>query len=105
MNLDGVFICKTKTPIGVQDSTLTFVMADDGQSFTGTSESNTGTLEFLEGRVDGARISWKMDLTKPIRMTLRCEGELLGDELRVVIHAGAIGKMPLHGVRAVSDRG
>mgnify|MGYP000371514802 CR=1 FL=1 len=99
MSFGGVFECKTKTPIGLQESILTFLPGEDGHSFTGTSESKTGTLAFRDGTVLGNRLSWKMDLTKPLKLTLECEGEFDGDELQAIIHAGAIGKMQLTGKR------
>ena len=104
MKLDGVFNCETKTPIGVQASTLTFDVSEDGRHFTGTSESNTGTLEFLDGQIEGNRMSWRMKVTNPIKIELTCDGELVGDDLSVTINAGWAGKMQLRGTRTITVR-
>ena len=96
--VDGTWDCVTKSPLGDQKSTLT--VKSDGNSFTGTNSGSLGSADITDGKVDGNRLSWKMNMTVPMPMTLDCEATIEGDNLTGTVGAGAFGSFPMTGTRA-----
>lgn len=95
--VDGSYDCVTKSPLGEQKSV--FTVSSDGGSFTGTNAGDMGSLDVLEGKVDGNQLSWKMDLKVPMPITLTCVATVEGDTLNATITAGAFGSFPMTGTR------
>jgi hypothetical protein len=95
--VDGVYDCVTKTPLGNQNSVLTIV--SDGDRFQGTNAGMLGSLDLKNGKVDGSRLSWSVDMVAPMPMTLNCEAVVEGDAISGTIDAGAFGKMAMTGTR------
>lgn len=98
MPIAGTYDCLTKTPMGDQKSK--FTIAVDGDRFTGTNAGALGTMEVVDGKVDGDRITWKMNMTVPMPLTLECDAVIEGDSLKGNVTAGAFGSMPMTGTRA-----
>lgn len=98
MALDGTYDCVTKTPMGDQKSKFTITVA--GDSFTGTNAGALGMMDVIDGKVAGNRITWKMNMTVPMPMTLDCDATVDGDTLTGNVKAGAFGSMPMTGTRA-----
>ena len=98
MSVAGTYDCVTKTPMGDQSGTFTVVPADDG-SFTGSMNGAMGSMDVEDGKVDGDKLTWKMNMTVPMPMTLDCEATIDGDQLTGQVNAGAFGSMPLTGQR------
>lgn len=96
--VDGVWECVTKSPLGDQKSTVT--VKSDGDSWTGTNVGAMGTAEINDGKVSGNMLTWTMQMTVPMPMTLDCEATIDGDSLTGTIGAGAFGKFPMTGTRA-----
>ena len=96
--VDGSWDTIVKSPLGDQKSTLT--VKSDGNSFTGTNAGAMGSVDITDGTVDGNTISWKMNMTVPMPMTLTAEATVEGDTLTGTVDAGAFGKMPMTGTRA-----
>lgn len=95
--VDGEWDCVTKSPLGEQKSV--FTIKSDGNSFTGQQSGQMGSLDVTDGKVDGNKISWKMDMKVPMPMTLDCEATVEGDTLTGTVGAGAFGSFPLTGTR------
>jgi hypothetical protein len=95
--VDGAYDCVTKTPMGDQNSVLTVI--SNGSTFHGTNAGSLGSLDVKDGRVDGNRIMWKMDMVIPMPMTLDAEAVIEGDTLTGTIQAGAFGSMAMTGKR------
>ena len=95
--VDGAYDCVTKTPMGDQQSIFTIVTS--GDSFHGTNAGPLGSLEVKDGKVDGNRITWKMEMIVPMPMTLEAEAVIEGDTLTGTIQAGAFGAMAMTGKR------
>jgi len=95
--LDGAYDCMTKTPMGDQKSV--FTVATDGDGFTGSNVGAMGSLDVIDGRVDGNTLTWKMDMKVPMPMTLECSANIDGDQLTGTISAGAFGQMPMTGTK------
>ena len=95
--VDGAYDCITKTPMGDQASVFTVV--SNGDTFHGTNAGPLGSLDVKEGKVDGDRLTWRMDMVIPMPMTLECEAIINGDTLTGTIQAGAFGAMAMSGTR------
>lgn len=97
MSVEGAYDCVTKSPMGDQQSVLTVNV--DGDTFTGTNAGATGTLDIENGKVDGNKLTWKMQMKVPMPMELDCEATVDGDTLTGTVNAGAFGSMAMTGVR------
>ena len=95
--VDGAYDCITKTPMGDQPSVFTVI--SNGDSFHGTNAGALGSLDVKEGKVDGNKLRWKMEMVVPMPMTLDAEAVVEGDTLTGTIQAGAFGAMAMTGKR------
>ncbi len=95
--LDGAYDCLTKTPMGDQKSV--FTVKTDGDSFSGSNAGPMGTLDVVDGKVSGNVLTWKMNMTVPMPMTLEGTATIDGDTLTGTINAGAFGAMAMNGTR------
>lgn len=98
MSVAGTWNTVVKSPMGDQSGTLTVMV--DGDSFTGQMAGGMGTMDIEDGKVAGDTITWKMNMTVPMPMTLDCEATVDGDTITGAVNAGAFGAMPLSGTRA-----
>lgn len=99
MSVAGTYDIVTKTPMGDQKGTFTVNV--DGSSFTGSvSSAMMGSMEVTDGKVDGNRLTWKMDMKVPMPMTLEGDATVDGDSITGEVKAGAFGSMALSGTRA-----
>ncbi|MXP47268.1 hypothetical protein GRI43_07670 [Altererythrobacter luteolus] len=99
MSVAGTYDCVTKSPMGDQKSTFTVVPGDDGTTFTGTNAGAMGSMDVDDGKIDGNKLTWKMNMTVPMPMTLDCEATVDGDQLVGNVNAGAFGSMAMTGER------
>lgn len=97
-NVDGSWNTVTKSPMGDQQAVLT--VASTGDTFTGTYAGAMGNAEVKNGKVDGDTLSWALDITVPMPMTLTCEATVDGDKITGTVTAGAFGSFPMEGTRA-----
>ena len=95
--VDGEWDCITKSPLGEQKSVLT--VKTDGSSWTGSNAGPLGSLDVIDGKVDGNTLTWKMDMKVPMPLTLDCTATIDGDTLTGGITAGAFGTSPMTGTR------
>jgi hypothetical protein len=86
--VDGAYDVTIKSPMGDQSAVLT--VNSDGASFSGN---------IAGGSVDGNTLSWKMDMTVPMPMSLDCTATVDGDSISGEVVAGAFGSMGLSGTR------
>lgn len=87
------------SPLGEQKSVLT-VTPDGSGRWTGDMAGMMGALTVEDGRVDGDQLSWKMQMTVPMPMTLDCDATVDGDSMSGGVKAGPFGTSPLRGTRA-----
>ena len=99
MSVAGTYDTVVKSPMGDQKGTFTVVPGDDGNTFTGSMAGGMGSMDIENGTIDGDKLSWKMNMTVPMPMTLDCEATVNGDQLTGAVNAGAFGSMPLTGQR------
>lgn len=95
----GKWDVTVNSPLGEQKSVLT-VTPDGAGGFTGDMAGMMGALTVKDGRIDGDKLSWKMDMTIPMPMTLECDATVDGDSMTGGVKAGAFGTSPLKGTRA-----
>lgn len=95
--VDGDWDVTVKSPMGDQKSVLT--ISSNGDSFTGKMAGSLGSMDIAGGSVDGNTLSWKMDMTVPMPMTLDCTATVDGDTITGEVKAGAFGSMPVSGTR------
>ena len=96
-NIDGTWETVTKTPMGDQVAKLT--LTSSGDTFTGTSESPMGSADIENGQINGDEITWTMELTVPMKMTLEAKVTVDGDNLAGEVKAGMFGTSPMTGKR------
>ena len=99
MSVTGTYACVTKTPMGDQTSDVTIEV--DGDSFTGSNVGAMGSMSLDNGKVDGNKLTWSMNMTVPMPMTLEGEATIDGDALTGSVKAGAFGTFPMSGTRKV----
>ncbi len=95
--VDGDWDVTVKSPMGDQKSVLT--INSNGDTFTGKMQGSLGSMDIASGSVSGNTLSWKMDMTVPMPMTLDCTATVDGDSLTGEVKAGAFGSMPVSGTR------
>ncbi len=98
MSVAGTYDCVTKSPMGDQKSKFTVNV--DGDSFTGQNAGAMGSMDVVDGKIDGNTLTWTMNMTVPMPMKLEASATIDGDTLTGSINAGAFGAMPMTGVRA-----
>src|SRR3546814_17890497 len=69
--VDGSYDCVTKSTMGDQKSV--FTVNSDGGSFTGQNAGAMGSLDVENGKADGNKLSWTLNMKVPMTMTLECE--------------------------------
>ncbi|MDT8759877.1 hypothetical protein MZO42_14335 [Sphingomonas psychrotolerans] len=96
-NVDGSWNTVTKSPMGDQQAVLTVQSA--GDSFTGNFSGGLGTTDIKDGKVNGDTLTFSLDITVPMPMTLTVEATVDGDNLNGNVTAGAFGSFPITGTR------
>ena len=99
MSVAGTYNTTVKAPMGDQSGTFTVVDSGDG-TFTGSMAGGLGSMDVEDGKIDGNKLTWKMNMVVPMPMTLECEATIDGDALTGAVNAGAFGAMALSGTRA-----
>lgn len=97
MSADGSWKVTINSPMGSQDATLTF--KTDGSSLSGSMVGSQGTQEFESGTVDGDNLTWVVEMTQPMPMTLECSGTIDGDNISGTVKLGAFGEASFSGSR------
>lgn len=98
MSISGTYDCVTKTPMGDQKSK--FTIEASGDTFTGTNVGATGSMSLDNGKIDGNTLTWTMNMTVPMPMTLEGSATVDGDTITGSVKAGAFGSFPMTGTRA-----
>ena len=99
MSVAGTYETVVKSPMGDQKGTFTVVPGDDGNTFTGSMAGGMGSMDVKDGKIDGNELTWAMDMTVPMPMTLNCKATVEGDQLTGTVNAGAFGDMAFAGQR------
>jgi hypothetical protein len=97
MSADGSWTCTINSPMGAQQATMTLVT--DGSSLSGKMEGAQGTQEFDDGTADGNNLTWKIEMTSPMPMTLEVSAAVDGDTICGNVILGAFGDATFTGTR------
>jgi hypothetical protein len=98
MAIAGIWKVIARSPMGDQELSLAF--AENGNKLTGTQTSAFGSDEILNGVISGNTLSWTIEMTKPLSMTLQFKAEVEGNSISGVVKAGAFGESRFSGARA-----
>lgn len=98
MSIDGAWNCTTQSPMGAQKSV--FTITTNGSEFTGTNIGSLGSMDVENGKVNGNTITWTMQMSVPMPMTLDCTATIDGDTLTGSVKAGMFGTLEMTGTRA-----
>lgn len=91
-DVSGTWDSVVNSPMGEQKSTMT--LTQDGDTVSGTNAGATGSADVKDGKIAGDTLTWKMDITVPMPMTLEGTAKVDGDSMAGTIKAGAFGEMP-----------
>jgi hypothetical protein len=83
--------------MGAQQAIMTLVT--DGRSLSGKMEGAQGTQEFDDGTADGNNLTWKIEMTSPMPMTLEVSAAVDGDTIGGNVKLGAFGDATFTGTR------
>jgi hypothetical protein len=98
MSADGTWKITVQTPMGNQSSILE--LATDGASLTGTQSGNGESGPIYDGSVDGDSATWKVDITRPLALTVTFNATVSGDSISGTAEAGMFPPSPFSGSRA-----
>lgn len=98
MSVDGNWNITMTTPMGERQATLSLKSA--GSALTGTQSAEGNSAEIFDGAVNGNDVSWKIDITNPMPLTLAFSGKVEGDAIAGEMGIGPMGSFPFKGVRA-----
>ena len=98
MSADGTWNVTLNTPMGAQAGTLE--LATDGNTLTGTMSGPQGSMELENGTADGDSLSWAVNMTQPMPITIEATATVDGDEISGEAKLGAFGTATFSGSRA-----
>jgi hypothetical protein len=84
--------------MGAQESTVELV--SDGSALTGTQSGNEGASPIYAGSVDGDTATWKVDITRPMALSVTFTATVDGDSISGTVKAGMFPKSSFSGSRA-----
>ena len=98
MSADGTWEITVNTPMGAQATKLT--LRSDGSTLSGEQSADGSSTAIYDGSVDGDSVSWKVDVTKPMSLTVSFRGKVEGDKISGNAKAGMFPAMAFEGSRA-----
>jgi hypothetical protein len=98
----GTWTVIISTPIGKQHVTLR--ISEQGGGLAGTATQGAETVPFIDTTWDGDRLRWSQDVTKPMRLHIKFDVNVSGDEMTGTAKAGVFPASKLEGKRAPVSR-
>ena len=98
MSLEGSWNVVMKTPMGDRDAVAT--LSVDGDSLSGTVASDGNSTEIKDGKIEGGRGKFDVDVTTPMPITLSFDIAADGDTMEGTVKLGMFGNAPVSGTRA-----
>jgi hypothetical protein len=98
MAVDGKWNIAIETPMGTRQAELE--LKADGSALSGTQSADGQSGPIQDGSVDGNKVSWKVDITNPMPLTLTFTGNVDGDKISGDADTGTFGSFPFSGSRA-----
>ena len=99
--VEGAWSMTLNTPRGTRQGTLE--LSVDGSSLRGTWTGPHGPQEFSDGTVEGANVSWRIEMTGPRgKMSMAFTGAVDGDKMSGEVELGAMGSGSFEATRVRS---
>lgn len=98
--IEGVWLAVISTPLGKQRVTLR-ISGENGH-IRGTATQGDETVDFIDPVVQGNRLSWSQRVTKPMRLNLKFEVTVRGNEMTGIAKAGMLPASKLTGERVAT---
>lgn len=98
MAVDGKWNISLDTPMGTRQAELN--LKAEGATLIGTQSADGAEGPIQEGSVDGDKVSWKVDITNPMPLTLTFTATVDGDKMSGDADTGTFGSFPFSGSRA-----
>jgi|SRR5215467_14558559 len=98
MAADGTWDLTMQTPMGDRKATL--VVKAAGSTLQGTQSAEGNSADIFDGTVNGNAVSWKLNITDPMSMTIEFNGTVESNTMSGNMTAGAFGSWPFTGQRA-----
>ncbi len=95
MAFTGTWNIVMKTPMGDREGTLT--LAEDGGNLTGEMASDGQSTAIANGKVEGGKATWDVDVTVPMPLTLSFDVTEDGGDLAGTVKLGMFGNAPMSG--------
>ncbi len=98
MMFDGTWKIRIATPIDQQHVELEITQRHDGH-LVGRATQGQETVPFLEPVIEGTRMTWVQQVTKPLKLTLKFDVTVDGDTMTGTAKAGLLPTSKLTGSR------
>jgi len=98
MSADGTWQITVNTPMGAQATTLS--LRTEGATLSGEQSADESTTSIYDGSIEGDEVRWKVDVTKPMALTVSFRGKIDGDTISGKAKAGMFPAMAFEGSRA-----
>jgi len=95
--VDGKWAMTIKSPMGAQEMTVDFVT--DGDNLSGEFSSPEGSQAFTGGKVAGNNLKFELKVEKPMKITLKYDLAVAGDEIAGKVKMGMFGTSKVVGSR------
>ena len=87
------------TPVGQQRGSLELRVTE--AACTGRLYSEAGELALHNGTAQDNELSWELQLSRPIPMTIKCQARIHGDTIQGTAMVAAFGDITFTGTRGV----
>jgi hypothetical protein len=102
-NILGTWDVSLKTPIGTLNAV--YVFGEPGGTIAGTASTAAETVPLTAIVCDGARVTWRQSVTRPIRLHLDFDVVLDGETLNGHSRAGRLPRTTVTGTRRTTTTG
>lgn len=97
MNFDGTWQVIIATPLGKQS--VVFEITSANGAIRGTATQGDETVNFDDPVADGKQLTWSQSVTKPLRLRLKFEVTVEGNQMTGTAKAGMFPASTLTGER------
>jgi len=99
-NFAGKWDVTLASPIG--SMAVVFDITDEGGTIGGVAHSDAESVTFEDVQAEGDRLTWKLAVTTPMKLTLKFDVAFEGDTLSGTSKAGMLPSAKVNGVRAAA---
>lgn len=89
-----------QTPLGKQKAIL--YLSIDDKKITGKMDSNVGSSEIIDGKIEGDTLKWEAEIKLPRSVTFKFSAKIKGDIISGKVKLGILGGASLKGTRRMN---